>query len=111
VSGPGAGLNIKNVTGGITYMPMADVAGNGSGAQAISIDGVAPSSSSVAGGSYPFWTIEHLYTNHTAQGTALSFISFCLTSSGETDLANSSAVPYTIMTAAALRSHLPSPTV
>ncbi|HEY6541108.1 MAG TPA: substrate-binding domain-containing protein, partial [Ktedonobacteraceae bacterium] len=111
VSGPGAGLNIRNVTGGITYMPQADVAGNGSGAQSITIDGIAPSASAVAGGSYPFWTIEHLYTNHAAQAAALSFISFCLTSSGETDLANSGAVPYTIMTPSALRSHLPSPTV
>ena len=111
VSGTSVGLNIKNVTGGITYMPQADVAGNGSGAQSISIDGIAPAASTVANGSYPFWTIEHLYTNHTAQGAALSFISFCLTSSGETDLANSGAVPYTIMTPVALRSHLPSPTV
>ena len=111
VSGTGAGLNIRNVTGGIAYMPQADVAGNGSGAQSVTIDGIALSASTVADGSYPFWTIEHLYTNHVAQGAALSFISFCLTSSGETDLANSGAVPYTIMTPSALRSHLPSPTV
>ena len=111
VSGTGAGLNIRNVTGGITYMPQADVAGNGSGAQSITIDGISPSASTVASGSYPFWTIEHLYTDHAAQGAALSFISFCLTSSGETDLANTGAVPYTIMTPSALRSHLPSPTV
>ncbi|MGH2494593.1 MAG: protein kinase domain-containing protein [Ktedonobacteraceae bacterium] len=111
MSGTGAGVNIKNVTGGITYMPLADVAGNGNGAQSVSINGVNSSASSVASGAYPFWTIEHLYTNHTAQGAALSFISFCLTSSGETDLANSGAVPYTIMTASALRSHLPGPTI
>lgn len=111
VSGTGAGLNIRNVTGGITYMPQADVAGNGSGAQSVAINGIAPSASTVANGSYPFWTIEHLYTSHAAQGAALSFISFCLTSSGETDLANSGAIPYTIMTPVALRSHLPSPTV
>ena len=111
VSGTNAGLSIKNVTGGIAYMPLADVAGNGNGAQSIAINGVTPSASSVADGSYPFWAIEHLYTNHAAQGAALSFISFCLTSAGETDLANSGAVPYTIMTASALRSHLPAPTV
>lgn len=111
VSGPGAGLNVKNVTGGIIYMPQADVAGNGSGVQSVTINGIAPSASTVASGSYPFWTIEHLYANHAAQGAALSFISFCLTSSGETDLASSGAVPYTIMTPSALRSHLPSPTV
>lgn len=111
VSGTSAGLNIRNVTGGITYMPQADVAGNGSGAQSVTIDGIAPSASAVASGSYPFWTIEHLYTNHVAQGAALSFISFCLTGSGETDLANSGAVPYSMMAPSALRSHLPSPTV
>ncbi len=111
VSGASAGPSINNVTGGITYMPLADVTGNGNGAQSIAINGVTPSASSVASGSYPFWSIEHLYTNHAAQGAALSFISFCLTSAGETDLATSGAVPYTIMSASALRSHLPAPTV
>ena len=111
VSGTSAGFNIKNVTGGITYMPLADLAGNGSGAQSVTIDGIAPSASTVAAGSYPFWTIEHLYTSQASQGAARSFISFCLTSSGENDLANSGAVPYTIMAPSALRSHLPSPTV
>jgi phosphate transport system substrate-binding protein len=111
VSGTSTGPSIKNVTGSITYLPLADVAGNGSGAQSIAINGVVPSASSVASGSYPFWAIEHLYTNHVAQGAALSFIGFCLTSAGETDLANSGAVPYTIMLASALRSHMPAPTV
>jgi serine/threonine protein kinase/ABC-type phosphate transport system substrate-binding protein len=111
VSGTSAGVSIKNVTGGITYMPLADVAGNRSGAQSIAINGVNPSASSVASGSYPFWSIEHLYTNQVAQGAALSFISFCLTSAGEAALATSGAVPYTMMSASALRSHLPAPTV
>ena len=111
VSGTSAGPSVQNVTGGITYMPQADVAGNGSGAQSVSINGVSPSASSVSSGAYAFWTIEHLYSNQAAQGAALSFISFCLTGAGETDLANSGALPYKNMSAAALRSHLPAPTI
>jgi len=111
VSGTSAGPSVQNVTGGITYMPLADVAGNGSGAQSISINGVSPSAFLVASGAYAFWTIEHLYSNHAAQGAALSFISFCLTGAGEIDLANSGAIPYKNMSATALRSHLPAPTI
>src|SRR5579863_1386125 len=111
VGGVTAGWNVQYVTGGITYMPLADAPGSGSGAQSIAINGVNPSASSVASGTYPFWTIEHLYSNHAAQGVALSFISFCLTSMGANDLVSNGAVPYRNMSASALRSHLPGPSI
>ncbi len=112
VRGTTVGLSVQNVTGGITYLPLADVAGSANGAQIIAINGINPTASSVASGAYPFWTIEHLYSNHAAQGVAISFISFCLTGVGASDLASAGgAVPYKNMSASALRSHLPGPTI
>ncbi len=109
VSGTSAGLSVQNITGAITYMPLVDVPGGG--AQSIAINGVSPTASSVASGAYPFWSIEHLYSNHAAQGLALSFISFCMTATGANDLTSTGAVPYKNMSDAALRSHLPGPTI
>lgn len=111
VSGVSTSSSVQNVTGAITYMPLSQAPADGSGAQVIAINGVSPSSAAVASGAYSFWTIEHLYTNRAAQGTALSFISFCMTANGAGDLASSGAVPYKNMSSGALRSHLPGPTV
>ena len=108
VSGTSAGLSVQYITGAITYMPLVYVPG---GAQSIAINGVSPTASSVASGAYSFWSIEHLYSNHAAQGLALSFISFCMTAAGANDLTSTGAVPYKNMSDAALRSHLPGPTI
>ncbi|HVB73099.1 MAG TPA: serine/threonine-protein kinase [Ktedonobacteraceae bacterium] len=111
VSGNATQTGVQNVTGGITYMPLASVPGSGAGAQSVAINGVAPGASSAASGAYPFWTIEHLYSRNAAQGVALSFISFCMTNLGASDLASSGAVPYKNMSTLALRSHIPGPTI
>lgn len=111
VSGVSSGASIQNISGGITYIPLAEAPASGTSAQAISINGVSPTPSTVQSGAYPFWSIEHLYTNHAAHGVALSFISYCLGAVGANDYASGGAVPFANMSAAALRSHLPSPTI
>lgn len=111
VAGDTSGAGVQNISGGITYMPLVDVAASASGAQSISLNGVAPAVSSVASGSYPFWSIEHLYTNHAAQGVALSFVSFCLNTLSIYDYTSNGAVPYGNMSDVALRSHLQDPSI
>jgi ABC-type phosphate transport system substrate-binding protein len=111
VSGVSSGTNVENVSGGITYMPLAAAPAPGSPAQSISINGVSPGTWTVEDGTYPFWSIEHLYTEHAAQGVAMSFISLCLSTSSVNDFANSGAVPYANMSNAALRSHVSGPTI
>jgi phosphate transport system substrate-binding protein len=112
VSGFSTSANVQNVSGGITYMTLAEApASTDSAAQSITINGVLANVQTVESGAYPFWSIEHLYTDHAAQGAALSFISFCLNSLSVSDFGNSGAVPYANMSTSALRSHLPAPTV
>jgi serine/threonine protein kinase len=109
VTGITASVSIQNLTGGITYLPLNAVPT--SGAQSITINGVQASSTAVANGSYPFWTMEHLYTTQSASAVVRSFISFCFTSSGMSDLLSNALVPFKNMSVAALRSHIPSPVV
>lgn len=111
VAGDTSGAGVQNISGGITYMPLVDVAASASGAQSVALNGVAPSVSSVASGSYPFWSIEHLYTNHAAQGVALSFVSFCLNTLSIYDYTSNGAVPYDNMSDVALRSHIQDPSI
>jgi phosphate transport system substrate-binding protein len=110
-SGVTSGSGVQSVSGAITYVPLTEAPSSGSQAQTISIDGVSPTTWDVESGVYPFWSVERLYTNHPAQGVALSFISFCLSSLSVSDFASSGAVPFGNMSNAALRSHLPEPTI
>lgn len=111
VPGVTAQDDVQSIPGGITYMPLAEAAASESSAQPISINNVSPTIWAVESGAYPFWTIEHLYTDHAAQGVALSFISFCFSAFSVNDFAENGAVPYPNMSSAALSSHLPSPTI
>ncbi|HJT58596.1 MAG TPA: serine/threonine-protein kinase, partial [Ktedonobacteraceae bacterium] len=96
-------------SGAISYIPLSAVSSGGM--QVVSINGVQPVPASVANGSYPFWSIEHLYSNQVAKGLALSFISFLSTSAGLADLGNNGVVPFKDMSRVALESHIPGPTV
>jgi phosphate transport system substrate-binding protein len=111
VAGVTSGASVQGISGGITYIPLAEAPTPGSTAQSISLNGTGATFADVESGAYPFWSIEYLYTKGAAQGAALSFISFCLSTMSINDLAGSGAVPYKNMSEAALRSHLPSPMI
>jgi phosphate transport system substrate-binding protein len=100
---------VLDTSGAISYVPLASVPVNG--AQAISINGVAPSASSVSTNAYSFWSMEHLYSKQAATGLALSFISFCSTDTAALDLANDGVVSIKDLLPAALNSHMPGPTI
>ncbi len=100
---------IVDTSGSISYIPAAAVPVNG--AQSIAINGVSPSAGSLAGGAYPFWTVEHLYTNRAATGLDQSFIVFCSTTTGANDLASNGAVPIQRIAPATLNAHRAGPTV
>lgn len=108
-SNDGVAQKVLYTSGGISYVPLAAAPING--AQSVAIDGISPTARAVENGTYPFWSIEHLYSNHAATGLALSFISFGFTSTGTNDLTNYDAVPVKLIPRAVLSSHLPGPTV
>src|SRR5579875_2150570 len=100
---------VLDTSGAISYVPLASVPV--SGAQAISINGVAPSAASVSTNAYAFWSIEHLYSRQAATGLALSFISFCSTDTAALDLASAGVISIKDLFPAALDSHTPGPTI
>ena len=100
---------VLHTTGAISYVSLASVAS--SGVQSVAINGVSASTEAVTSGAYPFWSIEHLYSDHTATGLELSFISFCSTTVGEIDLASYDAVPIQRISQSVLSTHTPGPTV
>jgi phosphate transport system substrate-binding protein len=98
---------VLSKVGAISYVSLGAVPSNG--AQTVAINGVAPSTSVVADGSYPFWAMEHLYSRNAATGLALSFISYFSTATGANDLAAYGAVYIKNMSLAALNSHSSGP--
>lgn len=100
---------VTSTSGAISYIPLSAVSSGGM--QVMSINGVKPTPTSVASGAYPFWSIEHLYSNQAAKGLALSFISFLSTSAGLADLGNNGVVPFKNMSRVALERHIPGPAV
>src|SRR5205085_5511861 len=101
--------NVVNISGAISYVPLAAVPT--SEVQTIAIDGISPGADSVDNGTYSFWSIEHLYSKQVATGLALSFISFFSTATGAADLTSYGAVPIKNIAQAARSSHTPGPTV
>ncbi len=100
---------VMATSGAISYVPLSAVPS--SGMQIVSINGVEPTAASVTSGTYPFWSIEHLYSSRAAKGLALSFISFLSTTAGLADLGNNGVVPFKNMSHTALESHIPGPEV
>lgn len=100
---------VLDTSGAISYVPLASVPVNG--AQAVSINGVAPAASTVSTNAYAFWSVEHLYSKQAASGLALSFISFCSTDTAANDLTGDGVVPIKSLLPAALNAHMPGPTI
>ncbi len=108
-SNDAAAQKVLDTSGAISYVPLTSVPVNG--AQAVSINGVAPTASSVSTNVYAFWSVEHLYSKQAASGLALSFISFCSTDTAANDLTGDGVVPIKSLLPAALNAHTPGPTI
>jgi phosphate transport system substrate-binding protein len=104
-----AAQDVANISGAISYIPLSALTGDG--IQAVTIGGVNASAGMVASGSYPFWSIIHLYSKQSAKGLALSLISFCFTGTGTADFSTTGIVPIKQLTRAVLSGHMPGPEV
>ncbi len=100
---------VQGRNGAISYIPLFYAANDG--VQTVSINGVKPTTASVASGAYPFWSIEHLYSNGDAVGLARTFITFCAITSGQNDLANYDAISIKRMSQSVISAHGSGPAV
>ncbi len=74
---------VAQTAGAISYVPLQDV--QGTNVDVLAIDGVLPGSASVIAGSYPFWSVEHLYTQGAGAAQFQAYLS-SLSSAQETSL-------------------------
>ena len=65
---------VQQTPGAVSYVALSGI--TGSGVTIVSIDGVAPSASTIASGAYPVWSYEHMFTNGPPKGDVAAFIDF-----------------------------------
>jgi len=75
----------------------------------LAIDGVSASIQSLLSGSYPFWSVEHLYTLGFGTTQAQSWIQFIQLQQETNTLFASGAIPVAMLSPGTLLSHLPGP--
>jgi phosphate transport system substrate-binding protein len=96
---------IEQTSGSIGYITLGAADSEGSKLTVLSIDSVAPSSSSVSDNSYKFWNIEHMYTNGPASGLAAAFINYMGSSDAKTAADQLKFLQISAVSATALATH------
>lgn len=87
---------VSETPGAISYLAMPYV--DGSIVKALRIDGVEPSLESIASGSYPFWSYEHMYTKGEPQGAVKAFLDYMTSKEVQSGLVeNFGFIPITAM--------------
>jgi phosphate transport system substrate-binding protein len=111
------GIRLKNswaqavaqMPGSISYVPLAAV--QGANVSPLAINGASPGARALVQGTYPFWSVEHLYTEGNGTSQFRAFLPF-LTSAQEAHVfAQYGAVPVSILSQNVLASHLPGPEI
>lgn len=98
---------VARVHGAISYVPVAAL--SGASVQALSIDGVAASIEALTDDTYPFWSVEHLYTQGNASPQAQAWTQFVFHEQETDTLLDSGVAPAGMLSPGVLLSHLPGP--
>jgi phosphate transport system substrate-binding protein len=94
---------VAQASGAISYVPLMEA--QNAQVAVLAIDGSLPTTASV--GAYPFWTVEHLYTQGNGTSQFQVYLSF-LSGMQETGVFSSyGAVPVSQLSQSVLASHLP----
>jgi eukaryotic-like serine/threonine-protein kinase len=100
---------VAQTPGAISYVPL--MLAQSAGVQVVAIDGVSPNMQSLIQGSYPFWSIEHFYTQGNGSAQAQAYIQFFASAQEASAIVQYSAVPFALLPQAVLTSHLPGPKI
>jgi ABC-type phosphate transport system substrate-binding protein len=98
---------VARLHGAISYVPVAAL--SGTSVQALSIDGLGASIQALTTDSYPFWSVEHLYTQGDPSPQMQSWMQFVFGGQGTDTLLDAGVAPIGMLSPAALLSHLPGP--
>jgi ABC-type phosphate transport system substrate-binding protein len=98
---------VSKTPGALGYVPLEAL--STANVQALAIDGVQASAQSLLNGSYPFWSVEHVYTQGFGSAQAQSWIQFLLLSQEANTLLSYGVVPLAMLSTGVMLSHLPGP--
>ncbi|MEO8956886.1 MAG: serine/threonine-protein kinase [Ktedonobacteraceae bacterium] len=95
--------------GAISYVPLVEA--EASNVAVLAIDGAQPGVESLQQGSYPFWSVEHLYTRGNGTSQFQAYLPFLNSTKEATMFAQFGALPVSMMTQDVLATHLPGPEI
>lgn len=100
---------VEQTPGAISYVPL--MLTQNTNVQVLSIDTIFPSVQAVAQNSYPFWSVEHFYTQGDGSAQVQAYMQFFASTQEEGTLSQYDAVPMPRLPQEVLTSHLPGPEI
>lgn len=100
---------VAETAGAISYVPWQEA--QGVAVSPLAINGVTPDSASIIAGAYPFWGVEHLYTQGGGTAQLQSYAAFLKTGPESALFLRYGVVPIAMLPQNVLASHLPGPEI
>ena len=119
VGGPEYDKNIKlkkgwaqavaHTPGAISYVSLADA--QAANVSIVGINGILPGVQALQQGSYPFWSVEHLYTQGDGSVQLRAYLPFLVSEQEVPAFRRMGVVPISMLSQDVLASHLPGPEI
>jgi ABC-type phosphate transport system substrate-binding protein len=100
---------VVQTPGAISYVPLAVT--QGANVTVLAIDGVSPTIQALVQGTYPFWSVEHLYTQGSGTSQFKSYLQFLISEQEALAFPSYGAVPIAMVPQEILATHLPGPEI
>jgi len=100
---------VARTSGAITYVSLAVT--STAPVHVLALNRVLPTLQNVLQGTYPFWSVEHLYASSTVSAQAQAYVQFLQASQETNRLAQMGALPFSSLTPAILTNHVPGPVI
>jgi len=100
---------VAQTPGAISYVPL--VAAQGANVTILAIDGVSPTIQALRQGTYPFWSVEHLYTQGRGTSQFQSYLQFLMSEQEALAFPSYGVAPITMVPQEILATHLPGPEI
>jgi serine/threonine protein kinase len=101
--------SVAQTQGAISYVSLADA--QAANVSIVSINGILPGVQALEQGSYPFWSVEHLYTQGDGTAQFLAFLSFLVSEKEAPGFMRMGVVPMSLLSQDVLASHMPGPEI
>jgi ABC-type phosphate transport system substrate-binding protein len=100
---------VAQTPGAISYVPL--VVTQGANVTVLAIDGVSPTIQALVQGTYPFWSVEHFYTQGSGTSQFQSYLQFLMSEQEALAFPSYGAAPITMVPQEILATHLPGPEI